>query len=55
MNDHVGAVHELADAVAVADVAAQLVDGAFELGVVERDDVEGSHVVPVCEQPSRKV
>ena len=55
VHDHVGARHELADAVAVANVAAQLLDGALELGVVQRDDVEGSHVMPVGEQPSSEV
>jgi hypothetical protein len=49
------ACHQLADAVAIADVAAHFLDGAFELGVVQWDDVEGSDVMPVGKQPSREV
>ena len=45
----------LRDAVAIADVAAQLLDGALELGVVQWDDVERPYVMPVGEQPSSKV
>jgi hypothetical protein len=48
-------MHELADAVAIANVPAQLVDRALELGVIQRDDVESSYVMPVGEQPSSKV
>src|SRR5215213_4445487 len=38
VHDDVCAGDEGADAIAIADVAAQLLDGAFELGVVQRHD-----------------
>jgi hypothetical protein len=55
VHDHVRARDEVSDAVPVADVAAQLLDRPLELRVVERDDVEGAHVVPVGEQAPRQM
>ena len=55
VHDDVGAVHERADALAVADVAPQLLDRAFQLGVVQRDHVESAHLVPVRKQASCEV
>ena len=55
MDDDVGTGDELAHPVAIADVAAQLLHGALELGIVERHDVERADLMAVCEQPSRQV
>ncbi len=55
MDDDVGAVDEPAHGVGVANVAAELLDGTLELGVVERRHVERANGVAVCEQPPREV
>ena len=55
VHDDVGARDEPANRVEIADVAAKLVDRAFEPGVVERRHVERAHVVAVGEKPSREV
>jgi hypothetical protein len=55
MHEHVGALDELPRRPRLAHVAAQLLDGSLQLGLVERRDVERPHVVPVGEQPTRQV
>ena len=55
MDDDVGAVDELLDLTDVANVAAQLLHRALELGVVERHDVEGPHLVAVRKQAPREM
>ena len=55
MHDDVGARDELAHALAVADVAAELLDRLLEGGVVERRHVDRADVVAVGEQPPGEV
>jgi hypothetical protein len=55
MDEHVDTVDEPRCVGGVANVAAELFDGALELGVVEGSDVESPNEVPVSEQPAGKV
>src|SRR5207244_11881449 len=55
VDDDVGPGAELARACRVADVAAELLDRPFELGIVEPREVERPHVVPLGEQPPGQV
>ena len=52
MHHDVGIGDQPADVPAVTDVAAELLDGTLELGVVERGDVERPDAVAVGEEPS---
>ena len=45
VHDHVRSGDERTHSVRVANVTAQLFDGLLELGVVQRNDVEGAHLV----------
>ena len=55
MNEDVCARRERGRVPSDANVAAQLLDRALELGLVERREVERAHLVPVGEQPPREV
>ena len=55
MDEHVGALGQPRGRGRVAHVAAQLLDRALELGVVERREVERAHLVPVGQQPAREM
>jgi hypothetical protein len=55
MDDDLGARDKPAHRGLIADVSTQLIDGALELGVVERKEIECPHPFAVGEQPPRKV
>jgi hypothetical protein len=55
VHDDVGTRRQPGDGIAVADVSAQFFDGSLEAGIVERDDVERSNLMPVGEQPPREM
>ena len=55
VDEHVGAVDQARRRARVPHVAAQLLDRALELGVVQRGQVERAHVVPVRHEPAREM
>ena len=55
VHEHVRASDEPGRVAPVADVAAQLLDRALELGLVERGRVERAHGVAVGQQPAGEV
>jgi hypothetical protein len=55
VQDDVRAGDQRAHGSQVTDIRSPLVDGALELGVVERNDVEGAHVMTVGKEPPREV
>ena len=55
MDEHVGAVHEPRRIGGIADVAAQFLDRALELGVIERSDVERADLAAVPSETAGEV
>jgi hypothetical protein len=55
VDEHLGALDEPARVVGPAHVAANLLDLAFEVRVVQRREIEDAHVVRVGDEPATEM